>query len=220
MSALKDKFENYKQQPDGKVWQSIQDSMKKRTIVRRSAVALSAIAVSSAVLVFALNRNGNVDPLMETNPVLAENVHTTQVVSPQADAPASGVTENVLQQPLKESVKQPTVSEEYNENVPFDRDFLQKENVAQTVESTTPDVVKNEVKVSTMQTEVVAAQTPSVTESTKEETPQTKVQQQPKAPAEDLVIWIPNAFSPDDPINDNVRQFKVFHNSDANIISY
>ena len=34
------------------------------------------------------------------------------------------------------------------------------------------------------------------------------------------MIWIPNAFSPDDPVNDEVRQFKVKPNTDASLLSY
>ena len=40
-----------------------------------------------------------------------------------------------------------------------------------------------------------------------------------KAANEELVVWIPNAFAPDDP-NDEVRTFKVKPNSEANLLSY
>ena len=34
------------------------------------------------------------------------------------------------------------------------------------------------------------------------------------------MVWIPNAFSPDDQLNESVRQFKVYPNSEANLLSY
>ena len=37
---------------------------------------------------------------------------------------------------------------------------------------------------------------------------------------ESLVVWIPNAFSPEDPSNDEVRTFRVIPNRDAVISNY
>jgi len=42
----------------------------------------------------------------------------------------------------------------------------------------------------------------------------------PKLETTETTLWIPNAFSPDDPNDDNVRRFKVIANSTADIKSY
>ncbi len=222
MSELKDKFKNYTQQPDERVWQSINDTMKKRAIVRRSGVALSAVAIIGAALIFVLGRNGSADLVAENNAVLVENIQLAQTDATENVAVVENVTSEVVQQVTKERESQAAIEEKLEENDVSGFDYVTPvvNEVVQTIESKeTLPVIKNEVKTSTEKNAVTDMLPTIEPVRKKEEKQQSKIQQH-KAVADDLVVWIPNAFAPDDPLNDEIRQFKVFPNNGSNILSY
>ena len=228
MSTLKDKFENYEKQPDEKVWQSIMDTMNNRVSTvrrRRIVMSASAVAVASVALLFAVTRSNDNSSVRQTNIAATEQVKIASVEVPDnlaADEQTSNT--DVVRTADVKMVKTAETKVERKEGAVLaavEQDYAivnaveeksNEKNVAESVGAEKKDV-------SVQSREAVEPVQANKVDENKNNTSQNKVMP-PKATAQDLVVWIPNAFSPDDPMNDDVRQFKVYPNSEANLLSY
>lgn len=233
MSTLKEKFENYSVQPDEKVWKSIETTLHERkTLLRRrriAVVAASAVVVGTIAVVAVLGSVSNAveapaiaqQTIVRSAPVEENTLaapQTAEQATVQTPRPAGNeaVATQVLSAPLKattaEAVETPAPAAQQPIVAAQNKD--EAIHVAEVPQS----------KPATQQ----PAPTKAVAQATKQETgvdndteqPTAKVSRQPqKAANDELVVWIPNAFAPDDP-NDEVRTFKAKPNSEANLISF
>lgn len=228
MSTLKDKLENYSKQPDEKVWQSIMETMNSRvSTVRRRRIVLSAsaVAVASVALLFALNRGKDEPVAQQTKTAQVENVKTASVAMPETMTVEENVVTAADVVSRNESVKKSNADETTESNAAqavYSGDVAPKESAAKS----SALVVKEEPSTSNTASQPVAVSESKVetkgqeaTEGVQNVAPQQKITT-PKVPEQELVVWIPNAFSPDDQLNESVRQFKVYPNSEANLLSY
>lgn len=233
MSTLKDKFENYSVQPDEKVWKSIETTLHERkTLLRRrriAVVAASAVVVGTIAVVAVLGSGSNAveaPAIAQQTIVRSVPVEENTLAAPQTAEPAT------VQTP------RPAGNEAVATQVPS---APLKATTVEAVETPAPaaqqPIVAAQTKVEAIHVADVpqskpATQQPApnkaVAQATEQETvvdndaekPTPKVSREPqKAANDELVVWIPNAFAPDDP-NDEVRTFKAKPNSEANLISF
>ena len=231
MSTLKDKFDNYSPKPDPKVWENINASLTRGVVRRRWMVTTSAVAViaGAVALFFALNNDKAIPSV--ANPgdaVVAENnMALSALHTVDADE------ENTV------SVDQKVISEasSFDFSAPQDITADVSESEPVVLESEVlPEVVLQPQQAATPVVDAVAdnpaPMTPAAAEPKKavvtevnndEEKPEANKAEKRintrSAPSE-LVVWIPNAFSPDDPVEESARTFKVFPNNDASIRSF
>ena len=233
MSTLKEKFENYSVQPDEKVWKSIETTLHERkTLLRRrriAVVAASAVVVGTIAVVAVLGRGSNAveaPAIAQQTIVRSAPVEENTLAAPQTAEPAT------VQMP------RPAGIETVDAQVPS---APLKATTAEAVETPAPaaqqPIVAAQTKVEAIHVADVPqskpatqqpAPTKAVAQATEQETavdndakqPTPKVSREPqKAANDELVVWIPNAFAPDDP-NDEVRTFKAKPNSEANLLSF
>lgn len=239
MSTLKDRFENYSVQPDPKVWLNISNTIARHRVVRRRLVTTTCVVAVAgiAAVAFMLN-NGKSDvngmqvakntPVSETTvatvlnsqpetvavnevgditPVVREETRTVSSNdSPNAEQVKAVSAEQELQKPLAE-VKNEQGREEVAAN-----------NVVPPVSAKTNS---SSVSVVSEMPEAKMSDEPS-TVTADDNGSASKIQQRidPKVSTSELVVWIPNAFSPDDPVEESARVFKVTPNTSASILSY
>ncbi len=228
MSTLKDKFENYEKQPDEKVWQSIMETMNNRvSTVRRRRIALvtSTAVVASIVLLFAVNRSNGDGDVTQTKTVAQQRVERTATVRSEVATIEDVKTVATVDRPLVKDAKTPSIASESQVEavmpVEYASGFAQGTEV-KTLESVKPNnssATSKETGVSTQESTGLTEVNADVVENNRETVPQRPIEPR-KIADQELVIWIPNAFSPDDPVNDEVRQFKVKPNTDASLLSY
>ena len=233
MSTLKEKFENYSVQPDEKVWKSIETTLHERkTLLRRrriAVVAASAVVVGTIAVVAVLGSGSNAveaPAIAQQTIVRSAPVEENTLAAPQTAEPAT------VQTP------RPAGNEAVAAQVPS---APLKATTAEAVETPAPaaqqPIVAAQTKVEAIHVADVPqskpatqqpAPTKAVAQATEQETavgndtekPTPKVSREPqKAANDELVVWIPNAFAPDDP-NDEVRTFKAKPNSEANLLSF
>ena len=233
MSTLKEKFENYSVQPDEKVWKSIETTLHERkTLLRRrriAVVAASAVVVGTIAVVAVLGSGSNAveaPAIAQQTIVRSAPVEENTLAAPQTAEPAT------VQTP------RPAGNEAVAAQVPS---APLKATTVEAVETPAPaaqqPIVAAQTKVEAIHVADVpqskpATQQPTsnkaVAQATEQETvvdndaekPTPKVSREPqKAANDELVVWIPNAFAPDDP-NDEVRTFKAKPNSEANLLSF
>lgn len=233
MSTLKEKFANFEVKPDNKVWSSIENTITRRKVVlrrQRIAVAAASLALGGVIAIFALAGNNRQTEktsaqAQETNiqSFVVENQNAyRQEPSTAATAQSEAVATSKAMAPDKTTKATPTTN-------------IVESDAVQPVAQEAPVIVQptiNAKPVSTVQPSKSASQTvadnhPTVQDNTEVQQANNEAQQsQPKVSREpqkvvneELVVWIPNAFAPDDP-NDEVRTFKVKPNSEANLLSY
>lgn len=231
MSILKQKFENYSVQPDEKVWSSIQHTMNTRAVARRRrsiAAVASTLLVGGAVAVIAIvGKNAN--PVADS-PVASQNVQIAQAQIPEtitsveqqnpSAAPAAPaaktMTANTVQPNASEP--QPVVMEQ-----PQVADRTAAATARPTAQSVAPVAAPAAPTAPVAAPrQPVAGQDESRPEAVEPETDAPASQPNPIVPKvanQDLVVWVPNAFAPDDP-NSEVNTFKAKPNTDASLISF
>lgn len=233
MSTLKDKFENYTSMPDDKVWEEIDATMKHKMVRRRmlTASSVAVFGVGTVALLFALS--GNRQPNMATESsqvIVASNnsgVPSQQiVVSDETDKVT--VINNSLEKtsPVMSSDFAPSqddlvtaVPDASSDEVKVDDASV---NAQPSVEATVPVQENVETGIAAVPASkpmqaVQSAQDMSEARPERQE-PQKRIN--PKITNAELVVWIPNAFSPDDPVEESARTFKVFPNNDASIRTF
>lgn len=233
MSTLKDKLENYTSMPDDKVWEGIDATMKQKMVRRRmlTASSVAVVGVGTVALLFALS--GNRQPNMATESsqvIVASNnsgVPSQQiVVSDETDKVT--VINNSLEKtsPVMSSDFAPSqddlvtaVPDALSDEVKVDDASV---HAQPSVEATVPVQENVETGIAAVPASkpmqaVRSAQDMSEARPERQE-PQKRIN--PMITNAELVVWIPNAFSPDDPVEESARTFKVFPNNDASIRTF
>ncbi len=230
MNTLKDRFDNYTKQPDDKVWKRINNTLDYKTIVRRRTVIATAstAVVAAAVLFFVLTRNNRTESI-QSQPS-APVAMTTSEPQTSSDAVVSVSNEPVTNVIKTDNPIQTTKIQEVAATTTQD-----VQSTPETHSLTTHPFIKGSEKTAQPEKSNIVATTPNTATQTQAiantknsisntpETPEStpNVQKPVKVSGTDsLAIWIPNAFSPDDPASDEVRTFKVYPNNNASILSY
>lgn len=234
MSTLKDKFDNYSPKPDPKVWENINASLTRGVVRRRWMVTTSAVAVSAGAvaLFFALNNDGKtMTTATDTGvAVVAENtVNRTSLQSMDVDVDNSvSHSQNVAPdvRTIDRGFSAPqVVSEVSSESAPVvSENVVLPEAVTQPQQTTIPIVDAVADNPAPIVSPAIEPEKPVATEAnTDNQKPEARKPENrinPRSLPAELVVWIPNAFSPDDPVEESARTFRVFPNNDASIRSF
>lgn len=238
MSTIKDRFDEMNIVPDEQVWGKIQSTMAYQKIVsrRRAIIAssVSVLAVAGAIWAFAVS--GNDDTTVVADNTLSESA---VVLRPSSDNGAQPVTndesvlevssssEGTIQVSTSPSVVTVETAPSFAEQpATITTDFVKEtdELVVDNCHSTATDGESNTYAIqsgSVATVPVASARNELAAQDNNTDVADNKVNiSRDKATSDELVVWIPNAFSPDDPVDDKVRLFKVYPNNDANILSY
>ena len=235
MSTLKEKFDSYTPQPDSRVWQSVSSTLSAQRAAirhRRIAVVSAAAAVTGVALFFVLRGSSNpAAPQLAavpsqpaataqsaseaTEPVTTTSQQTAvvyaeekaPVATTQMQAVAANNPSDVTEQSISVQNEQPTAVAAASQQAP-----TATATRSETTKATPSAVSANHAG-------EVAASTATSSDNSKEAA-SPKIATSDKIATTESVIWIPNAFSPDDPVNDKVRTFKVFPSDNASIVNY
>lgn len=232
MSSLKERFEHYEQQPDERVWNRIEETMHtkiRRTRLRMACISAGIVAV--VVIAAVATHSTSTEKMLEQRRQLTATTQTESlratvenVTTAESDKGDDAMREDrpvLTMEPTvapettvdnNETVSEPTATPNTNR---------QTETTQREERNAAPTVTAQETR--TEPTPHKTAPNNTITKSSNEppkSSPQKQTPKVQKTGTDSLVVWIPNAFSPDDPVNDNVRVFKVFPNTNASIISY
>lgn len=242
MSTLKDKFDSFEPQPDPIVWQSLNKALarpRRRLIIGSVSVAAAASAI---VLFAALHHSDTTRPVQQIAPsqdIQIAEVSQTQssnlqnltpssdskVIAPVHDNNTSSVAVRETGEPVE------TVSAVVNE--PVSVISSAKTEGVNSVESTTQKPVQPTQILANPSGSVASVSNTVSRPATEMKTDDNAIKNEVKpvekmkadehkAANDELVIWIPNAFAPDDndASDDRVRSFKVQPNNTSNILSF
>lgn len=235
MSYLKEKLEDYSVQPDESVWSSIENTMHTRTIVRRRRAIICSTAlviggVIAAVSIFGISKQSNEEL------TVAQNSQPTSSAVVNENSSSSHTTPNVTAISSQSTTLAPVTTTETSTSTsaPTLATIDESETVVVAESSSIVSVPEkmNEAKNNTKLKSDIAQQTVATPSLPQEKTSETVgieekresqgktiASTQSKVSNDELAVWIPNAFAPDDP-NDDVRTFKVRVNSEANLVSF
>ncbi len=229
MNDLKERFDHLEINPDPKVWDSINDTLRRRAVARRRVAigASSAVVAAAAVFAFVTFNRVNTSPVSAA-PAVAENITVT---SPDMHTSSESLVATVGND---KATQAPVSAVDNSATVPSavvlaesETSLAESAPVSQPTAPSASSQSQSSVRtVAPSVSPVAAASVPVVESVSSDETDNDKVETinintntDNKSSASDLVVWIPNAFAPDDP-NGDVRLFKVSPNTSATIVSY
>lgn len=244
MSSLKEKFDQMEIAPDERVWERISATMSRKARRRRLATtgAVAAVAVAGLAAVLLLsNQNkaateSNAMATAKAKTQAVEQAVEKEMLTTAADASTTDMLTTGTAVTEKEETIASTAAaaERAPENVTAAKDEeppLPTQELRQTEKTMSPTVqpaTSTERNTTASMTRknandnatTTTAQTVSTSNTTTPKAPEQKRNTAKSGGNDSLAIWIPNAFSPDDPTNDAVRCFKVFPNNGTTILSY
>lgn len=217
--TLKDKMDGYAPQPDEKVWQRVSDTLRRRALVRKVAIMGSVAAVAAVLVVVLL-------PKKEVAPVAAKSVPVV-VRHNEIEEKTLAQSDVVVRKVAVEATQNVRIEDNVQVAAAMEAQPVPTQLVGADVDdgsSAGTDVGVEESKRSDSRVDepkktlTETAVTPQNAETSKLET-SSKVGRRNTAPDE-LMVFIPNAFSPNDPSSEEVRTFRVFPNNDADISNF
>ncbi len=232
MSSLKERFDQYNATPDTNVWTKISNTLRHKTAVRRRVIGASSavVAIAAVGLFFSLNgrpaTTGNspvevaqtsVVPQTSTTDATIGTVPSNNTLNMVEVEPASPQPTIAVAEPAASTA----VAEEKAAAISPTQTSANEYAVGSAI-TTAPAVATTVFATSTS---IAAPQPREVADnSDKTETntaPKASTPQavRPTSSSDELVVWIPTAFSPDDP-NTEVQKFMVVPNNDAQIQSF
>lgn len=232
MNSLKERLEQYEKQPDERVWDHISKTMDLKARRHRMATAGAVVAILAvaAVATTLLLQRPTETPSTDKGTLTAQTeTQTMRNQTADINVPTIDDTKTVTENSPAPTATEPTVTEPTTvTETPVTNTVAKESEPTATVATTPKTTVRHEEPTVTPKQEQTMERTlPSATVKEKANEPKAQAskpaatsQKRTKAGTDSLVVWIPNAFSPDDPTSDDVRVFKVFPNSTANIISY
>lgn len=212
---LKKRLDQTSVTPDPSVWDRINTRMRHQTALRRwGIVGAAATLVAAGVVVWTVSRSS-----IDNAPLEVAQLTPTPVVEQQSSSPV--VTNEVAPQVSSthptQSITNPSEGQQVSSQLvgvnPNTIPIAKFQKVTPTQQR-----VSTETTTSAAPT-VVADAAPSNTTSTPSTVSSPSSGKAVTLNADDDLIYIPNAFSPDDP-NDQVRRFKVTPREGSQIISY
>ena len=234
MNSLKEKFDSFAPQPDKRVWQSISDTFSRRDLIRRrriaASISLAVVAVGVAVFfvygghaaVSEGPQTASVSPVTVSPAVeeLSSSPLVPSILPVGADANvAPSASADIVQLNTVDAVSDassasasdsPVSAIDYVESAPVVSQSFQTPKPSPAAVSTPISVVSvpmSEESISSGNVAEAHVESPKINNSE-------------KVTATESVVWVPNAFSPNDPDNPDVRLFKVYPSDAASINSY
>ncbi len=228
---LKERFENFESMPDEGVWKNVQKGLRRRKMMRYSAMAalLSALSVAAIIAFWPAPAPVSTSPMVTEQVAVVlqpeqERVSPSEVM-PQ---PSQQVTARVQAEKVSEHVVaiekeeiQPLVSTRATEEA-----TMQKSAVIPHVGTETNVATQEHVVVpATKETESVVEPL-SQSELTENEAEGETMPSQPDGKLMDVqqpyevMVWVPNAFAPDDPAGGEVSLFKAVAKERAHLKSF
>lgn len=220
---IKERFENYESKPDAAVWDGIARQARQRRALRRAAIA-SAVTATLALATWAFwprqQEQTFVATAQTTAPIVMQEAQTT--------APAAQADEARLVKEEKSetaSTKQPLREESTCQASRTDN-----ENVAVTVQprvaaiqpvQAAPSISLAPAPVERREKATAAGQSAVEDEKAPVATPSVQKTQMDKrtevTPETDLMVWMPNAFLPDNGESEQLRTFRAIAKDGAQI---
>ncbi len=235
MSTLKERFEHYTQKPDEKVWQSINQSLNRRIVRRRVVTAASVSAVAAGIaLALLINRQNETIPSSAQMPQLASIAeqqgisftNTDNVSVSQSDIEQPRQTSSTVRQE-QDQMSLPLLAQDDRTVIPATVETtMTNEDVLDAIQPlvTVQPAEVSESKINPVNSNSTTETAVVIEEQQNEQNRETATIQSSKIKAsnDSLVVYVPNAFSPNDygAENPDVRVFKVYPNSSASILSY
>lgn len=229
-------LKNYSTQPDPEVWEKIEKTLHRRSLLRRiAAVATGAMAVAAVIVVIAVNRNTITETASTPTQSLPDVAMTTPAATPAqpavaepeampAPSPAPAVAPKPI--PQQKSISVPATNTPAPDTMKATTSVLPITQQATAVKPTSTAKVEN----TTTAIKAPAPTTSTVADNNEKnvlkpiepiataEPPRNEVKSSYNSPLDDTILWIPNAFAPnaDDP---DIRTFHVVLNHASNSIS-
>ncbi len=243
MSSLKEKFDQMEIAPDERVWEKINATMGRKARRRRLTTVGAGAAVAlglAAALLLTLRETPTAKDAVVTAQANTETVQQTAATQPltaAATTEAESTTPDLLTTAATATATEKETATTATERTSTTATVTAATSEAPTMPAQETRPAEKKATATAEQpngTERVATTTPTRTTTTENATKATnntsnttdkKAPEQKQKAAksggnDSLAIWIPNAFSPDDPTNDAVRCFKVFANNPTTILSY
>ena len=234
MSTLREKFEKFEPEPDPRVWRKISNRLRRP---RRLAIMGTAAAatIAAAGMLYALTHKDAERGEQRYMARVEQNVKAEQRAERIAEKASQDVFKEVKKEGTQETITEPkeqiheaaTVTDmtEMPEMAEANVEKIEKERATATEETITvmtpqPAAETNRKTVEAERqeaksTEVNEMKTKEISARSTAKTPS------PKSANDSLVVWIPNAFAPDDmDAGDKVRQFRVYPNNEANLLTF
>lgn len=228
MSSLKERFENHSTQPDPEVWNRIENTLHHRAVVRRTVVTSSVAAVALTVAGIFLLRGHNNEPVQVAQTDVPQNV----VAQPAATVEENTVVATEQTMPVETTRVMPSESRRESSSETKTREQQQAQSQPASTTPAQPVAVQSAAPVvqpvtvapvATVTPQSTATERPTVSATTEDRpsapAPKLAQRDEDKSGSTDLIVWIPNAFSPDDEVAEN-KVFKVKPNSEATIRSF
>ncbi len=224
---LKERFENYESMPDAAVWQSVQKGLRRRKMLRYSAaVAMLTALIVMAVVAFWPSQM----PVEVASPMVAK--HETSPLQPVASAEIEPTVQVVQQEKAVVKAAEAVVTVTATDNV-VEKETAEMETPAnkhvasmpqQTVAMpelasvpTQPVVVEKQEAITMVAEPVQVTSEQDHSEPMTEKAALTDDKLQDVNQSYEAQIWVPNAFSPEDPSGGEVCTFKAVAKERANI---
>ena len=238
MATLKDKLSQYEKMPDESLWPGIAKSLKRRAMSRRAAVAAGVVAAAASLaLVMLTDRNEPVTEASADVKTVVEQVYAQPAdevidgsfasndamesvpASAAADSQAKTTekTGEILAQQVEDNNTAPTPelpAAKPEEKQPEASVAMNQPGMAENVAAPKNEQVQKEI--------AGKEQTTNEAISKPQELPVQKAAAAKAAKITDedeIVVEVPNAFSPDDP-SDDVRRFTVIPKQVSNIETF
>lgn len=225
--TLKDRFENYTQQPDPEVWNSIEQTLKHRAAVRRGIIIGTATVVVAAAVTLATILPQHTTP---TQQIASNQTTATQASPTEAQTPAATLDNTTSASQV--STTAPSTQKSTVETAPT-ATLLVSTPVSSPIVPTTksiqvatnqPQLAATSATAQPAKATVSAPSTANNTSSTPATTAVASKTSNTKAnPATDtshFLIMVPNAFSPNDPNTEDVHIFKARAMEGSYILSF
>ncbi|MBR3557597.1 MAG: gliding motility-associated C-terminal domain-containing protein [Bacteroidales bacterium] len=241
MSSLKEKFDQMEIAPDERVWEKINATMGRKARRRRlttvGAGAAVALGLAAALLLTLRETPTDKDAVVtaQANTEMVQQTAATQPLTAAATTEAESTTPDLLTTAVTATEKETattatertsttaTVTAATSEapTTPAQETRPAEKKATATAEQPTgTERVATTTPTRTTTTENATKATNNTSNTTDKKAPEQKQKAAKSGGNDSLAIWIPNAFSPDDPTNDKVRCFKVFANNPTTILSY
>ena len=226
----KQRLQDYETTPDKEVWEGVSRSVR-RVARRRAAygVAAATLVLGGLVAGVLLSPKGEADSLPSSAEPAAVAAAAAPVVAPMpADVAQPATADAALEQPSSRSVADAVVEPA----MPLSETFVPSAPSAEVAErqlpvETAPVALPAEPDATQVGTVQPAQDDVEAADEAEASLPADEAHDaspvaatKPTTAPDSLVVWIPNAFSPEDPSNDEVCTFRVIPNRDAVISNY
>jgi len=220
---LKEKMNNYQPQPDAEVWNRIDSTLRRRRITRwAAAISGTALMVASALLLIMPKAE---EPLVEQQEETSLVVAMNEIATPEIQE------ENTLQTTAQQAERRIKASPKTTPAPAQVANSNSSCQMAALPSSVTPQVKVNipatpsKKEVAPVSSEIQPQTTAPQPENTMQQKPKAEIKKpagskiNPNTPADELVVWIPNAFAPNDP-SGNARTFHIVPNDGSSISQF